>query len=71
MRQGDLEKFLLNFGCNPIEIQGYNLETFKKWLLISYEDDTVLFASINEKLQKCLDDVKEYCAKCALEVNTK
>ncbi len=38
-------------------------------LLTLYADDTVLFASSKENLQKCLDGLKQYCDKWKLEVN--
>ena len=65
----DLEKFLLKFGCNQIEIPGSDLQTFLKLLITLYADDTVLFASSKEDLQKCLDGLKQYCDKWKLEVN--
>ena len=65
----DLEDFLINFGCNPIEIPGADIQTFLKLLITLYADDTVLFASSKEGLQKCLDGLKQYCDKFKLKVN--
>ena len=65
----DLEQFLLGLGCNSVEIPGANIQTFLKLLIILYADDTVLFASSEENLQKCLDGLKLYCDKWKLEVN--
>ena len=64
-----LEKFLLKFGCESIEIPGADIQTFLKLLITLYADDTVLFASSKEGLQKCLDGLKQYCDKWKLEVN--
>ena len=65
----DIEQFLLQYGCNPIEIPGADLQTFLKLLITLYADDTVLFASSKENLQKCLNGLKHYCDKWKLKVN--
>ena len=65
----DLESFLLQYGCNPIEVPGSDLQTFLKLLITLYADDTVLLANTKEGLQKCLDGLKQYCDKWKLEVN--
>ena len=41
----DIEQFLVQYGCSPIEITGANMEIYFKLLIIMYADDTVLFAS--------------------------
>ena len=38
----DLEKFLINFGCNPIEIPGADIQTFLKLLITLYADDCLI-----------------------------
>ena len=66
----DIEQFLLQYGCSPIEISGTDLQTYLKLLIIMYADDTVLFASSKENLQKCLNGLKQYCDKWKLQINT-
>ena len=65
----DIEQFLLQYGCNPIEIAGIDLQIYLKLLIIMYADDTVLFANSKENLQRCLDGLKEYCDKWKLQTN--
>ena len=65
----DIEDFMIQSGCNPIEIPGADLQTFIKILIILYADDTVLFANSKENLQKCLNALKEYCDKWKLKIN--
>ena len=65
----DIEQFLLQSGCSPINLRGPDLQIFLKLLIIMYADDTVLFASSKENLQKCLNGLKEYCDKWKLQVN--
>ena len=65
----DMEQFLLKYGCDPIQIPGSDLQTFLKLLITLYADDTVLFASSKDNLQKCLDGLNEYCNKWKLKVN--
>ena len=67
----DLEQFLLQHGCNPISIKtsGTDPLVYLKLLIIMYADDTVLFASSKENLQKCLDGLKLYCDKWKLQIN--
>ena len=66
----DIEQFLLQYGCSPIEISGTDLQTYLKLLIIMYADDTVLFASSKENLQECLNGLKQYCDKWKLQINT-
>ena len=65
----DIEEFLLQYGCNPIEIPGPELQTLLKLLIILYADDTVLFANSKVNLQKCLDGLENYCNKWKLKIN--
>ena len=65
----DIEDFMIQSGCNPIEISGADFQTFIKILIILYADDTVLFANSKENLQKCLNALKEYCDKWKLKIN--
>ena len=65
----DLEDFLFQHGCNPIEIEGNDEQVLLRLLIIMYADDTVLFASSKEDLQKCLDGLKLYCDKWKLQIN--
>ena len=65
----DIEDFMIQSRCNPIEIPGADLQTFIKILIILYADDTVLFANSKENLQKCLNALKEYCDKWKLKIN--
>ena len=59
----DIEQFLLEYGCNPIEITGTDLQIYLRLLIIMYADDTVLFSNSKYNLQSCLDGLKEYCDK--------
>ena len=65
----DIEQFLVEYGCNPIEIAGTDLQIYLKLLIIMYADDTVLFANSKDNLQRCLDGLKEYCDKWKLHIN--
>ena len=65
----DIEQFLLQSGCTPIELRGPDFQIFLKLLIIMYADDTVLFASSKENLQVCLNGLKGYCDKWKLQVN--
>ena len=65
----DLEQFLLQYGCNPVETEGIDPQTYLRLLIIMYADDTVLFANSKENLQKCLDGLKLYCDKWKLQIN--
>ena len=65
----DIEQFLVEYGCNPIEIAGNDLQIYLKLLIIMYADDTVLFANSKDNLQRCLDGLKEYCDKWKLQIN--
>ena len=66
----DIEEFLIQYGCDPIEIPDSDLHTFLKLLIILYADDTVLFAKSKQNLQKCLDGLEQYCDKWKLKINT-
>ena len=66
----DIEEFLIQYGCDPIEIPDSDLNTFLKLLIILYADDTVLFAKSKQNLQKCLDGLEQYCDKWKLKINT-
>ena len=59
----DLEQFLVQHGCNRIEIADDDRQFFLRLIIIMYADDTVLFASSKENLQKCLDGLNLYCNK--------
>ncbi|CAL4160573.1 unnamed protein product, partial [Meganyctiphanes norvegica] len=65
----DIEQFLVQYGCSPVEITGANIEIYLKLLIIMYADDTVLFASSKESLQRCLNGLKDYCDKWKLQIN--
>ena len=65
----DIEEFLIQYGCDPTETKGADINTFLKILVIMYADDTVLFANSKENLQKCLNGLHAYCDKWKLQVN--
>ena len=65
----DIEGFLTQNGCDPIQVTGADIHTYLKLLVIMYADDTVLFANTKENLQKCLNGLKLYCDKWKLQIN--
>ena len=65
----DIEKFLVEYGCNPVKVEDVDIEAFIKLLVIMYADDTVLFAKSKEELQNCLNGLKSYCDKWKLQIN--
>ena len=65
----DIEQFLTEYGCNPIEMPDNNMQSYLKLLIIMYADDTVLFAESKESLQNCLNGLKNYCDKWKLQIN--
>ena len=61
--QNDLHNIFKD-DCDPIKIGISNLNS------ISFADDLVLMSSSPSGLQKCLDNLNEYCDKWGLSINT-
>lgn len=69
----DLEDFMKNSGCTHVDM-GLDFDDrvndYIKMLLILYADDTVIFADTEEKLQKALNCLEDYCREWKLSVNS-
>ena len=65
----DIEEFLTQNDCDPIQVTAADIHTYLKLLVIMYADDTVLFANSKENLQKCLNGLQLYCEKWKLQIN--
>ena len=66
----DLQDFVLNTGCSPLNIvDGNELSDMLRLLVIMYADDTVLLAESPDGLQRALDSLSEYCAQWKLQIN--
>ena len=61
--QNDLHNIFKD-DCDPIKIGISNLNS------ISFADDLVLMSSSPSGLQKCIDNLNEYCDKWGLSINT-
>ena len=57
----DIEGFLTQNGCDPIQVTGADIHTYLKLLVIMYADDTVLFSNTKENLKKCLNGLNSSC----------
>lgn len=64
----DLEKYLLDQGCTPLNFGDDILNTMSLFVLL-YVDDTVILSDNKANLQHALDHLSEYCREWKLEVN--
>ena len=64
----DIEEFLTQNDCDPIQGTGADIHTYLKILVTMYADDTVLFANSKENLQKCLNGLQLYSDKWKLQI---
>jgi len=68
----DLESFMLDAGCNPVETEldtGNNNEVWLKLLVMLYADDTLILSETPEGLQRALNILVDYCDRWKLVVN--
>ena len=61
--QNDLHDIFRENSCDPIILGDITLSS------ISWADDLILISKSQKGLQKCLDNLNEYCCKWGLEVN--
>ena len=64
----DLEEFMINRGCEQLEVDGEG-EIMLKLMLILYADDTAIVANSAYQLQKSLEVLGDYCEKWRLSIN--
>ena len=66
----DLEDYMIKANCNLIEISERNTDLLLRLIIIMYADDTILLANSAFNLQKGLDELKNYCDKWKLQINS-
>ena len=66
----DLEDFLIKSNCNLVELSDMSTELWLRLIIIMYADDTILLARSAIDLQKGLDELKSYCNKWKLQINS-
>ena len=66
----DLEDYLIESNCSLIELPERNIDILLKLIIIMYADDTILLANSAVNLQKGLIELKNYCDKWKLQVNS-
>jgi len=68
----DLETYLLDNGCNPVNIDVADEQNFwLKILVLLYADDTILLSESPDGLQHALNILSEYCNIWKLVINCK
>ncbi len=65
----DIEDFMCNDGCQPVQFTDSILDSYMKLLVLMYADDTIILADSEINLQAALNSLSEYCKKWHLSVN--
>ena len=66
----DLEKYMIDNQCNPLNFQYGQINQMLKLLLLMYADDTVILSDSRAGLQKGLLTLENYCDKWKLNLNS-
>ena len=66
----DLEDYLIKSNCSLIELSERTTDLLLKLIIIMYADDTILLANSAINLQKGLNELKTYCDKWKLQINS-
>ena len=66
----DLEKYMTDNQCNPLNFQFGQINHMLKLLLLMYADDTVILSDSRAGLQKGLLTLENYCDKWKLNLNS-
>lgn len=59
----DLEEYLLENGCEPVNIGDSRIEVYLKLLLLLYADDTIIMSTTKQGLQGAMTYLCDYCKK--------
>ncbi len=69
MYVNDLEKYLIDNGCQPLQFGDENLNNLCNILVLMYADDTILISDTQRGLQHQLNCLNNYCKLWKLNVN--
>jgi hypothetical protein len=65
----DLEEYLIDKGCKPVEFGSNELNHILKLIVLMYADDTILISDTPHGLQQSLNCLRDYCKVWKLQVN--